>query len=191
LAKKENSPFTKFTVHQVDTAVDCGLFVKPRTDPVANRGAAIMGLSLAKYGEITFKDGKMQQGNFDDFPVNQIDETPLVTNVHIVPADPDTPPGGVGEPGVPPFAPALINTIFAATGKRIRTHDRLETQDELERSSSLEGGHDEHKSDDARSDNLECPSFERSRGGRPDKPATRRHSNATGDDDAAGANICS
>jgi len=59
-------------------------------------------------------------GNFDDFPVIRIDEAPLVTNVHIIPADPDTPPSGVGEPGVPPFAPALINAIFAATGKRIR-----------------------------------------------------------------------
>jgi isoquinoline 1-oxidoreductase subunit beta len=59
----------------------------------------------AKYGEITFKNGKAQQGNFDDFPVVRIDEAPLVTNVHIVPADADTPPSGVGEPGVPPFAP--------------------------------------------------------------------------------------
>jgi isoquinoline 1-oxidoreductase subunit beta len=80
-----------------------------------------MGLSLAKYGEITFKDGKVQQGNYDDFRVIRLDEAPLVTNVHIVPADPNTPPSGVGEPGVPPFAPALINAIFAATGKRIRT----------------------------------------------------------------------
>jgi isoquinoline 1-oxidoreductase beta subunit len=79
-----------------------------------------MGLSLAKYGEITFKDGRVQQGNFDSFPVIRIDEAPLVTNVHIVPPGPDTPPSGVGEPGVPPFAPALINAIFAATGRRIR-----------------------------------------------------------------------
>ena len=62
----------------------------------------------------------MQQSNFDSFPVIRMDEAPLVTNVHIVPADPDTPPSGVGEPGVPPFAPALMNAIFAATGKRIR-----------------------------------------------------------------------
>ena len=62
----------------------------------------------------------MQQSNFDDFSVIRLDEAPLVTNVHIVPAGPDTPPSGVGEPGVPPFAPALINAIFAATGKRIR-----------------------------------------------------------------------
>ena len=80
-----------------------------------------MGLSLAKHGEITFKDGRVQQSNFDDFRVIRMDEAPLVTNVHIVPPDADTPPSGVGEPGVPPFAPALMNAIFAATGKRIRS----------------------------------------------------------------------
>jgi len=110
----------KLTVHQVDTAIDCGTFVNPERIQSQIEGAAIMGLSLAKYGEITFKAGKVQQGNFDDFPVIRIDEAPLVTNVHIVPVDADTPPSGVGEPGVPPFAPALINAIFAATGKRIR-----------------------------------------------------------------------
>jgi len=107
----------KLTVHQVDTAIDCGTFVNPERIQSQIEGAAIMGLSLAKYGEISFKDGKVQQG----FPMIRMDEAPLVTNVHIVPADADTPPSGVGEPGVPPFAPALINAIFAATGKRIRT----------------------------------------------------------------------
>ncbi len=110
----------KLTVHKVDTAIDCGTFINPERIQAQMEGAAIMGLSLAKYGEITFKDGKVQQGNFDDFPVVRIDEAPMVTNVYIVPADEDTPPSGVGEPGVPPFAPALANAIFAATGKRIR-----------------------------------------------------------------------
>jgi isoquinoline 1-oxidoreductase subunit beta len=110
----------KLAVHQVDTAIDCGVFVNPERIQSQIEGAAIMGLSLAKYGEITFKDGKVQQGNFDDFPVVRMDEAPLVTNVHIVPVDANTPPSGVGEPGVPPFAPALTNAIFAATGKRIR-----------------------------------------------------------------------
>ena len=110
----------KLSVPRVDTAIDCGTFVNPERIQSQIEGAAIMGLSLAKYGEITFKDGKVQQDNFDDFPVIRMDEAPLVTNVYIVPADPDTPPSGVGEPGVPPFAPALINAIFAATGKRIR-----------------------------------------------------------------------
>jgi isoquinoline 1-oxidoreductase subunit beta len=110
----------KLTVHQVDTAIDCGFYINPERIQSQIEGAAIMGLSLAKYGEITFKDGKVQQSNFGDYPVARMDEAPLVTNVHIMPQGPDTPPSGVGEPGVPPFAPALINAIFAATGKRIR-----------------------------------------------------------------------
>ena len=110
----------KLTVPRVDTAIDCGTFVNPERIESQLEGAVIMGLSLAKYGEVTFKDGKVQQKNLDDFPVIRIDESPVVTNVYIVPPGPDTPPSGVGEPGVPPFAPALINAIFAATGKRIR-----------------------------------------------------------------------
>ncbi|BAM88225.1 isoquinoline 1-oxidoreductase beta subunit [Bradyrhizobium oligotrophicum S58] len=110
----------KLTVHQVDSAIDCGTFVNPERIQSQLEGAAIMGLSLAKYGEISFKNGRVQQRNFDDHPVVRIDEAPLITNVHIVPADADTPPSGVGEPGVPPFAPALANAIFAATGKRLR-----------------------------------------------------------------------
>ncbi|RTM13519.1 MAG: xanthine dehydrogenase family protein molybdopterin-binding subunit [Bradyrhizobiaceae bacterium] len=111
----------KLTVPRVDTAIDCGTYVNPERIASQIEGAAIMGLSLAKYGEISFKDGKVQQKNFDDFQVVRIDEAPVVTNVYIVPPGPDTPPSGVGEPGVPPFAPALINAIFAATGKRIRS----------------------------------------------------------------------
>jgi isoquinoline 1-oxidoreductase beta subunit len=109
------------TIPRVDTAIDCGTYVNPERIQSQIEGAAIMGLSLAKYGELTFKDGRVVQGNFDDFPVVRIDEAPLVTNVHIMPAGPDVPPSGVGEPGVPPFAPALCNAIFAATGKRIRS----------------------------------------------------------------------
>jgi isoquinoline 1-oxidoreductase beta subunit len=110
----------ELTVERVDTAIDCGTFVNPERIQSQIEGAAVMGLSLAKYGEVTFKNGRVQQGNFDDFPLVRIDEAPLITNVHIMPADADKPPSGVGEPGLPPFAPALINAIFAATGKRIR-----------------------------------------------------------------------
>jgi len=110
----------KFTVPRVDTAIDCGTYVNPERIQSQIEGAAIMGMSLAKYGEITFKDGKVQQRNYDDFQVIRIDEAPRVTNVYIVPPGPDTPPSGVGEPGLPPFAPALANAIFAASGKRIR-----------------------------------------------------------------------
>jgi isoquinoline 1-oxidoreductase beta subunit len=83
-------------------------------------GAAIMGLSLAKHGAITFKNGRAQQSNFDDYPVARIDESPTITNTWIVPGE-NRPPSGIGEPGVPPFAPALCNAIFAATGKRVRS----------------------------------------------------------------------
>lgn len=111
----------KLTVPRVDTAIDCGTFVNPERIRSQIEGAAIMGLSLAKYGELTFKNGRAVQGNFNDFPVARIDEGPLVTNVHITAAGPEVPPSGVGEPGLPPFAPALCNAIFAATGKRIRS----------------------------------------------------------------------
>ena len=110
----------EISVPRVDTAIDCGTFINPERIQSQIEGAAIMGLSLAKHGAVTFKNGRVEQGNFDDFPVVRIDEAPLITNVHIVPVDDDTPPSGVGEPGVPPFAPALTNAIFAATGKRIR-----------------------------------------------------------------------
>ncbi len=110
----------KLTIPRVDTAIDCGTFVNPERIASQIEGAAIMGLSVAKHGAVTFKNGRVEQGNFDDFPVVRIDEAPGVTNVYIMPAGPDVLPSGVGEPGVPPFAPALVNAIFAATGKRIR-----------------------------------------------------------------------
>jgi isoquinoline 1-oxidoreductase beta subunit len=111
----------KMTIPRVDTAIDCGTYVNPERIQSQIEGAAVMGASLAKYGELTFKNGRVVQSNFDNFPVVRIDDAPLVTNVHIMPAGPDVPPSGVGEPGVPPFAPALCNAIFAATGKRIRS----------------------------------------------------------------------
>jgi isoquinoline 1-oxidoreductase beta subunit len=120
----------KLTVPRVDTAIDCGTFVNPERIESQVQGAAVMGLALAKYGEVTFKNGRVVQSNFDDFPLVRIDEAPLVTNVYIVPPGPDTPPSGVGEPGLPPFAPALCNAIFMATGKRIR---HLPLGDQLEK----------------------------------------------------------
>src|SRR5215475_5817704 len=83
-------------------------------------GAAVMGLTLAKYGEITYKNGRVEQSNFHDFQLARIDEAPSETRVHIIEHGLDVPASGVGGPGVPPFAPALCNAIFAATGKRIR-----------------------------------------------------------------------
>jgi isoquinoline 1-oxidoreductase beta subunit len=108
------------TVPRVDTAVDCGFCVNPERVRSQIEGAAVMGLTLAKYGEISFKDGRVQQSNFNDFQLVRIDDAPTETRVHIVDNPIEVHPSGVGEPGVPPFAPALCNAIFAATGKRIR-----------------------------------------------------------------------
>ncbi len=108
------------SVPRVDTAIDCGFAVNPERIRSQIEGAAVMGLTLARYGEITFKNGRVEQGNFNDFQLVRIDESPTETRVHIVEHGIDVPSSGVGEPGVPPFAPALCNAIFAATGKRIR-----------------------------------------------------------------------
>jgi len=108
------------TVPRVDTAIDCGFYVNPERIRSQTEGAAVMGLSLAKYGEITLKNGRVEQSNFDDYQVIRHYESPAVTNTHIVENSIDVPSSGVGEPGVPPFTPALCNAIFAATGKRIR-----------------------------------------------------------------------
>lgn len=108
------------TVPNVWTAIDAGFVVNPERVHSQIEGAAVMGLALAKHGEISFKNGRAQQGNFDTYKVTRIDESPTRTQVYIVPHGIDVPPSGVGEPGVPPFAPALCNAIFAATGKRIR-----------------------------------------------------------------------
>jgi isoquinoline 1-oxidoreductase beta subunit len=103
------------------TAIDCGFYVNPERIRSQVEGAAVMGLALAKHGQITFKQGRVQQSNFDGFVVARINESPLDVHVEIVPADWNVPSSGVGEPPLPPFAPALCNAIFAATGKRIRS----------------------------------------------------------------------
>ena len=108
------------SVPRVDTVIDCGFYVNPERIRSQIEGAAVMGLSLAKYGEITLKKGRVQQSNFNDFQVVRYDEAPKVTNTYIVENGIEVPASGVGEPGMLPFAPALCNAIFAATGKRIR-----------------------------------------------------------------------
>jgi isoquinoline 1-oxidoreductase beta subunit len=105
-------------VHRVVAAVDCGMTVNPQTIVRQIEGGIVYGLSAALYGKITFKDGRVEQGNFHDYAVLRMNEMPKV-EVHILPSSEH--PGGIGEPGTPPAAPALTNAIFAATGKRIRT----------------------------------------------------------------------
>jgi isoquinoline 1-oxidoreductase beta subunit len=105
-------------IHRVDMAADCGVVVNPDRVTAQMEGAAIMAISNALYSNITAKNGQIEQGNFDDYLVARTDITPD-TRVYLV--DSDAPPAGVGEPGVPPTAPAICNAIFAATGKRIRS----------------------------------------------------------------------
>lgn len=110
----------KVSVPRCDMAIDCGFAVNPERIRSQMEGSAVMGMTLAMFSEVTFKNGRAQQGNFDDYRMLRIDESPKETHVHIVPNGPDVPPSGVGEPGLPPFAPALANAIFAATGRRVR-----------------------------------------------------------------------
>jgi isoquinoline 1-oxidoreductase beta subunit len=105
-------------IKRVDTALDAGTVVNPEMVRQQFEGAAVMGTTLALYGEITASNGAIEQSNFNDYQMARMKDAPRETYVHIVPSE--APPAGVGEPGLPPFAPALCNAIFAATGKRIR-----------------------------------------------------------------------
>ncbi len=104
-------------VHRVVCAIDCGFAVNPDGVRMQTESAVVFGLTAALMGEITLKDGRVVQGNFDSYPLLRIGETPRI-EVHLVRNA--EPPGGVGEPGVPPIAPAVANAVFAATGKRLR-----------------------------------------------------------------------
>ena len=105
-------------VHRVVAAYDCGLVVNPMTVEAQVQSAIAFGLSAALYGKITLKDGRVEQSNFHDYPVLRLNEMPSV-EVHLVPGGEK--PTGVGEPGVPPLAPAVANAIFKLTGKRVRS----------------------------------------------------------------------
>lgn len=107
-------------VHKATIAADCGPQINPERIRSQLEGACVMGLGLAALGEISFKDGKVQQDNFHQYELARMPLAPKAVSVHLLKPDGDLPLGGVGEPGVPPIAPALCNAIFAATGKRIR-----------------------------------------------------------------------
>ena len=114
----EVNPGGYIAIPRVDYVIDAGTIVNPDRTRSQFEGAAVFGTSIARYGEITAKNGAIEQSNFHDYQVTRLPEAPRKTNVFMVKND--APPAGVGEPGVPPFVPAFCNAIFAATGKRVR-----------------------------------------------------------------------
>jgi isoquinoline 1-oxidoreductase beta subunit len=107
----------RIRVHRVTSAIDCGTAVNPLGVEAQVQSAMVYGLSAALYGKITLANGRVEQGNFTEYPVLRFDEMPQMS-VHIVPST--APPTGVGEPGTPPIAPAVANAVAAVTGKRLR-----------------------------------------------------------------------
>jgi len=105
-------------VHRVVCAIDCGIVVNPNIVAQQMESAVVFGLSAALGGEITIKEGRVQQSNFGDYPVLRMDRAPQVETVIVASAEP---PEGVGEPGVPPVAPAVAAAVFKLTGKRLRS----------------------------------------------------------------------
>ncbi|MBK5281156.1 MAG: xanthine dehydrogenase family protein molybdopterin-binding subunit [Nitrospiraceae bacterium] len=117
VAEVEVAKSGEVRVTRVVCAVDCGVVVNPDTVKAQMEGGIMFGLTAALFSEITFKDGRVEQSNFNDYRMLRINEAPAV-DVYLV--ESAEPPGGIGEPGTSALAPALTNAIFAATGKRIR-----------------------------------------------------------------------
>jgi isoquinoline 1-oxidoreductase beta subunit len=118
VAEVETGSGGSIHVRRVVCAVDCGMVLNPRSVRAQMEGGIAYGLSAALYGEISLKDGRVTAASFKDQPMVMLPTMPKV-EVHFVPSD--LPPGGVGEPGLPPLAPAVGNAVFAATGKRLRS----------------------------------------------------------------------
>jgi isoquinoline 1-oxidoreductase beta subunit len=117
VAEVSLGPSGEIRVHRVVCAVDCGRVVNPDTVVAQMESGIVFGLTAALNGEITFKNGRVQQSNFNDYEMLRFGEMPKV-ETHILPSEEAL--GGIGEPGVPPIAPAVGNAIFALTGKRLR-----------------------------------------------------------------------
>jgi isoquinoline 1-oxidoreductase beta subunit len=107
----------KIRVHRVVCAVDCGIAVNPQSIAAQMESGITFGLSFALHSKLTIKGGQVMQSNFHDYKVLRLNEMPVV-EVHIVPSSDK--PGGIGEVGVPPTAPAVANAVFALTGQRLR-----------------------------------------------------------------------
>jgi isoquinoline 1-oxidoreductase beta subunit len=117
VAEVEVSKNGAVRVRRVVCAVDCGTVVNPDTVQAQIQSGIIFGTTAALYGEITLKDGRVEQSNFDTYQMVRIDEAPAI-EVHIVKNQ--EAPGGMGETGTSAVVPAIANAIFAATGKRLR-----------------------------------------------------------------------
>jgi isoquinoline 1-oxidoreductase beta subunit len=117
VAEVEVSKEGAVRVRRVVCALDCGTVINPDTVRAQIEGAIIFGITAALYGEITLKDGRVEQTNFDTYQILRMNEAPAI-EVHIV--ESSEPPGGMGEPGTAAIAAAVTNAIFAATGKRLR-----------------------------------------------------------------------
>jgi isoquinoline 1-oxidoreductase beta subunit len=107
----------KVRVHRVTVAADPGRMVNPNIVRQQLEGSIIYGLSAALYGEVTLKDGRVQQTNFHNYPVVRMPDSPVI-DIHLV--DSEEKPAGIGEPGTALISPAVANAVFAATGKRLR-----------------------------------------------------------------------
>jgi len=116
-AEVEIAPGGAVRVKRVVCAVDCGTVVHPDLVRSQMEGGIIYGLSAALKSEITIEQGRVTQSNFGDYPMLTIGECPTI-EVHLAPSG--DPVGGIGEPGLPPAAPAVANAVFAATGKPVR-----------------------------------------------------------------------
>jgi isoquinoline 1-oxidoreductase beta subunit len=117
VAEVEVSKDGTVRVRRVVCAVDCGTVVNPDTVRAQIQGAIIFGITAALYGEITLKNGRVEQANFDNYRVLRMNEAPAI-EVYIVQSS--EPPGGMGEAGTSVIVPAVTNAVFAATGKRLR-----------------------------------------------------------------------
>ncbi len=118
MAEVSVTPENLLRVHRVVCAIDCGQTVNPDCVIAQVEGAVAFGLSAALKEAVSVRDGRIEQATFEDYPILTLSEMPQI-EVHIV--DSDAAPGGVGEPGVPPVAPALANAAFAATDQRLRS----------------------------------------------------------------------
>jgi len=105
-------------VHKVVCAIDCGVVVNPDTVEAQMQSSIVYGLSAALFGEITIANGRVEQSNFPSYDALHMSQMPVI-ETHIMPST--DAPGGVGEPGTPPIAPAVTNALYALTKKRVRS----------------------------------------------------------------------